>query len=883
MIRNLRLNIHTGLLLVVALALFCNAALLFFARPVETARNLAAEKPVFLWLVLAALLLDSALVWRMSRRPSLTSGPPGERPAPPPGNGHLGAIGDQLKFLQTLLDAIPNPVFYKDADGAYLGCNRAFEAYLGRPREGLVGNSVFDLAPPELAAIYHQADRELFAGRAEQSYEAAVQYADGSRHAVVFSKAPFFNADGSLGGLIGSFTDITEHKRVEAALKEQKDFADSLLRNSGAPTFVLDARHRVLAWNLACEELTGKTAADLLGSSNHWQAFYPEPHPCLADLILNPALLASQADWGYQRLQPSELVEGGLQAEGWYPDLHGRACYIFFNAAPIRNSAGEMIAVIETLEDISDRQKHQQETELFAQITTALRPARNRREIQTIVLDSALELSHARTAALLFHDPASDQLVVEEGRGQWAVAAGLRLAAGEGLARGAMESHRHQLHHIDLQDPRFADPALLTGLSHVACIPLFTHDQPVGVLSLGFSTAVNDQELRQLTIIGEIAAGALHRSILHEQTERQLQRLLALRNIDLAITSSLDLRLTLQVLLEQVRGQLQVDAADVFLCRPDQGGLDFAGGLGFRQPQELIQPVRSSRPWLARVPTARQFLTTAELAGREEAASAFGAEPEGFVFGAVVPLISHGQVQGVLEVFHRTPLVPLPEWSEFLEALGIQAAIAIYKASLFNSLQQSNARLVLAYDTTIEGWSRALDLRDRETEGHSVRVTEMALHLARAMGFAEDQLVHIRRGALLHDIGKMGIPDRILLKQGALTPEEWEIMHQHPNFSYQLLSPIEHLRPALDIPYCHHEKWNGSGYPRGLKGEQIPLAARIFTVVDVWDALRSDRPYRAGWPPERVQAYLREQAGSHFDPAVVATFLALDLSVFELR
>ncbi len=180
-----------------------------------------------------------------------------------------------------------------------------------------------------------------------------------------------------------------------------------------------------------------------------------------------------------------------------------------------------------------------------------------------------------------------------------------------------------------------------------------------------------------------------------------------------------------------------------------------------------------------------------------------------------------------------------------------------------------------AYETTLEGWSRALDLRDQETEGHAERVAEMTVRLARALGVPASSLVHIRRGALLHDIGKMAIPDSILLKPGPLTDEEREIMRRHPGYAYELLSPIAYLRPAVEIPHCHHEKWDGSGYPRGLRGEEIPLAARIFAVVDVWDALRSRRPYRPAWPEERIRAYIHDQAGRHFDPRVVDAFLAL--------
>jgi putative nucleotidyltransferase with HDIG domain len=246
---------------------------------------------------------------------------------------------------------------------------------------------------------------------------------------------------------------------------------------------------------------------------------------------------------------------------------------------------------------------------------------------------------------------------------------------------------------------------------------------------------------------------------------------------------------------------------------------------------------------------------------------------EGFATYFGTPLIAKGQVNGVLEVFHRSPFAPDENWLEFFKILAGQAAIAVDSTSLFTELKQSNTQLFAAYDSTIEGWSHALDLRDKETEGHTQRVTEMALKLARAAGITEEELAHVRRGALLHDIGKMGIPDRILLKPGKLTDEEWIVMRKHPSFAFELLSPIAYLRPALDIPYCHHEKWDGSGYPRGLKGEQIPLTARLFAIIDVWDALRSDRPYRQGWSKEKVIEHIKSLSGTHFEPKAVELFL----------
>jgi HD-GYP domain-containing protein (c-di-GMP phosphodiesterase class II) len=236
-----------------------------------------------------------------------------------------------------------------------------------------------------------------------------------------------------------------------------------------------------------------------------------------------------------------------------------------------------------------------------------------------------------------------------------------------------------------------------------------------------------------------------------------------------------------------------------------------------------------------------------------------------------VPLISQETLIGFLWMGRQTDVTEMDV--RLLSAVADIAANAIHRTTLHEQTQKDAADLALAYDTTLQGWAHTLELRDQETEGHSQRVVEMTLRLAKRFAVDESELVHIRRGAILHDIGKMGIPDSILRKPGPLTDEEWEIMRKHPVHAYNLLSPIAHLRPAIDIPYYHHEKWDGSGYPCGLKGEQIPLSARLFAVVDVWDALRFERPYHSPWPDQNAFDYIQQEAGKHFDPAVVAQFL----------
>ncbi|NOH04850.1 MAG: PAS domain S-box protein [Chloroflexi bacterium] len=355
-----------------------------------------------------------------------------------------------------------------------------------------------------------------------------------------------------------------------------------------------------------------------------------------------------------------------------------------------------------------------------------------------------------------------------------------------------------------------------------------------------------------------------------------LQRLTALNEIDRAIGSSFDMRFSLEVLLQEALSQLKVDAACVLLLNPVDQSLEFMAGRGFHTSAIQRSRLRLGEGFAGQaglerkvvhvpnLPDTGALFTRGELLQDEEFIEYFG-----------VPLIAKGALKGVLEVFHRLPLNPDPDWLNFLETLGGQAAIAVDNAQLFEGIQKSNQELVTAYDATIAGWSHAMDLRDKETEGHTQRVTEITQKLAERMGISRRELIHIRRGALLHDIGKLGVPDHILLKPDKLTEEEWEIMKQHPTHAYKMLLSINYLRPALDIPYCHHEKWDGSGYPRGLKGDQIPLAARVFAIVDVWDALRSDRPYRPGWSPEKIRNYILEQSGKHFDPQVVETFLKM--------
>jgi putative nucleotidyltransferase with HDIG domain len=407
--------------------------------------------------------------------------------------------------------------------------------------------------------------------------------------------------------------------------------------------------------------------------------------------------------------------------------------------------------------------------------------------------------------------------------------------------------------------------------------PMLAKDTVLGVLNLQHRrrNRFDEADGELLTWIANTSAIALHNAELFQQTQKKVAQQQALRMIDMAITASMDLGVTLDVLLQRVVQIQDVAAAAILLANPETLTLRFTAGRGFRTDMIERTYLHIGEGLAGRVALERRIIradSPAELAHHWTGDPFY--EAEGFCCYMAVPLIAKGQVQGVLEIFDRKPFPGDDDWLAFLEVIGGQAAVAVDNGRLLADLQRSNTNLSLAYDNTIEGWSRALDLRDKETEGHTLRVTEMTVRLARAAGLPEREIVHIRRGALLHDIGKMGVPDHILLKPEALTDEEWVIMKQHTTHAYELLSPIAFLRPALDIPYCHHEKWDGSGYPRGLKGEEIPFPARLFALADVWDALTSDRPYRKAWSKERALQHITSQSGTHFDPRAVELFLA---------
>jgi putative nucleotidyltransferase with HDIG domain len=387
------------------------------------------------------------------------------------------------------------------------------------------------------------------------------------------------------------------------------------------------------------------------------------------------------------------------------------------------------------------------------------------------------------------------------------------------------------------------------------------------------STAIQDiTRVSQSLLLLEQSVG--------DQMKLKQSQLRALMSVGQVINSSLGLRRVLEEVMDSLVSLMHAERGFLMLREPN-GELVVRIARGIAHINLDEEAFKVSRTVVRKVVEsgAPVLTTNAQADPRFDAQLSVAAYQLRSIL--CVPLKLKDDLIGVLYVDNRAHAGIFKEHDlELISGFADQAAVAIDSARLFEDLQESHRELEKAYQATLEGWVRALDLRDKETEGHTQRVTVLTHRLARSMGVDSEAIVHITRGALLHDIGKMAIPDGILLKPGQLTDEERQLIQKHPVYAYEMLSPIDFLVPAIDIPYCHHEKWDGTGYPRGLKGEDIPFAARIFPVIDVYDALTSNRPYRKALPRYEVRERIEADSGKHFDPLVVEAFMDLkDLSV----
>ena len=781
------------------------------------------------------------------------------------------ALRESEERFRSMAEQMVDVLFVTETNGiiGYLSPSAA-DVFGWTPEEMVGQNFTRFLVPSEISHAMAKFQADIERGQPSRGLELMMKRKDGSTFWGELNAAAR-RRNGRAIDVLGLIRDISERKSAERVLHESEARYRAIVEDQtelvtrwlpgGTVTFVNEAYCRFV----------GKLRSELLGSQ------------ILIDLPSEDRETVAQH---VARLSQEHPV---LDSEEYVQLPSGEMRWVQWTDRALFDEEGRMVEVQSVGRDITERKKmdvelHARTNELEAlfALSSALNIAQTEHDMLPVTLAEVNQALGADAVVLSLYDEEKDTFVTALATGDLAPNAGRILKSKTPDALQILRSGRAFVVDDISQFGGYADSVV--GAEHMGpaiISPVQSQDKFLGIVAVARKTGspgFNGSAVRLLAAGGEMVGNALHRVRLHDQAMVRLQHLQTLQRIDSAITSSLDLTLTLPLLVAEITSQTGVDAADVLLFNPHTLMLEYAAGRGFgTQTAEKLR-TRLGEGFAGRAALERRIISLNDLdmSTQNLDPSFQQLRPESFAAYNGVPLIVKGQVKGVLELFKRTALPTDTEWFDFLKTLAHQAAIAIDNVELFEGVQRSNLELGLAYDATIEGWSRAMDLRDRDTEGHTLRVTEITERLARAFGMSEAEIVNIRRGALLHDIGKMGVPDSILHKPGKLTDQEWEMMHKHPQYAYDMLWPITYLRPALDIPYCHHEKWDGTGYPRGLKGEEIPLAARVFAVVDVWDALISDRPYRSAWPVERVREYIRGETGKQFDPRVVETFFRLN-------
>lgn len=655
---------------------------------------------------------------------------------------------------------------------------------------------------------------------------------------------------------------IEFHARIENLLVARRlsaEFGSAVLTSAPAPVFVMEPNGRVRTCNIPATEFLRHDVSRTV------------PFP-----MAPPEALGLWRDF-FSRLSSGECVQF-LELPAERSD--GRPAMLLVSATPLRDPQGKIAEILLLALDVTDRHRAEQltrrrlrELELLRELSHTLRQCESHTEVLPKLLHYTLDAFAVADGAAWEIDNLRQRASKVASRG-W----------GDSLPETVSVELDPLTSFLQIHEPQEVSLAELFPnagtATHAFIVPVFQEHVAKGFLVVGLPTpdAFESREsyLRFAGSFADIAGIAIHRLELREETFRRLRQLETLHHIDVTIASSMERKVTSEILLRECAVQLQADGGSLWSFHDSSQQLVLLHSFGFATPPPPAMAKSAAPSQLADVLQTRDEVL---LLGHEvlDAAGKPLLTPQGtpFLAYAGFPLIAKGRLIGALELFfeNRTDF-PSP-WIEFARVLASQATIALENVQLFSDLKQLNKRLEHACEEILASWARTLDMRDHETENHSLRVAEYAVMVAEKLGIKGEQLSNLRRGALLHDVGKIAIPDAILLKPAPLSDEEWQIMRKHPVYARSMIEPITFLQSALAIPLYHHERYDGSGYPHGLAGEQIPIEARIFAVVDVWDALTSDRPYRPAWPPEKAIAYIREQAGKQFDPKVVEVFLSV--------
>jgi len=736
-----------------------------------------------------------------------------------------------LPFHADLLSQVPDAVVAVDGERKITYWNRSAEKLYGVASDDVLGKKLDEVY--EKRWLDEEDEKASGEALAKTGFWRGknLHIAKSGKEIHVSSSVSLLPDDGGKsGGIISVIRDVTDTGKTEDSLKKERNFYSSVLNAASGLLLVLDKEGRILLFNGACEKLSGYSVNEAR-----------RKHPW--EFLLSPDDKQS-AQAVFKDLKMDQFPHS--HEEYWITKDATRRLISWSDTA-LTDDKGEVACIVSVGVDITDNKEAEETDRQSAEYFRSL--VENAADALLILdKDGIIRFENPAFQKMLGYKP--EEFLDKNLRELVHPDDVSRLSkALEGVKKNPDTSASMQLRLQNME----GSWVTVEGVSKN-----FLKDAAVS----GISVTVRDITRRKKAEQG---------------IQRQLRTLDALHAIDSATSSGLDLQVTAKVILEQLTQELGVDAASVLLFHPNTHNLKYFSGLGFRNIDIARSEINLGEGVAGKAGLERELICIPDLRDSEEASRrAELLVEEEFVAYYAMPLVARGELKGVLEIFSRSAMSPDQDWLDLLSAVASQAAVAMDNADLIADLQNHNTGLSFAYDATLEKVSYALDLREQLSPGHSQRLAEWTLKLGEAMGMEGRDLINDRRGALLHDIGKIGVPESILLKPGPLSDEEWEVMHKHPRYAYLLLSEIPYLRAAVDIPYCHHEKWDGSGYPRGLKDREIPLAARVFSVIEVWDVLGCDRPYREAWPNMKIREYLKSQSGKDFDPEIVEKFLDLE-------
>lgn len=780
------------------------------------------------------------------------------------------SIHPPLPFLDITSDSFPYAVMASNKDGKLLFVNQAFTELTGYSLEESIGKNPreFLKSGQQSAEFYKEMYAKIMLGEPWEGYltnkkKSGENYYE---HELIY---PIKNDSGEVEYFLTVKRDVSSNQKA-IQLYEQ---LNKVVEQSTELVYVTDKNGIIDYVNPTFQKITGYEANEIIGKT--------------------PQILKSglHTEKEYQEIWQTIASGKVLRKVIANCKKNGDVYYQETTITPIKDVDGEVTHYVATGNDITQKMLEEQESqnrlrylEAIYSVSAALSPAKNLDELLEVFLDEILNLMNVKLGDINLYDAKKDLISLSQTKGYGRLENRIIMEKmGMGIINQVLRSCKPYISPNYKNDPEISEslrsylPEDLAGIT----LPIAKGAESLGTITLSYpsSRILSNSEISLLMALSELAANAIQRITSRQQTEQQLDFVRSMRDIDQVILSSMDLKLSFEIILAHVLNQLKVDAASILIYDPFSNRLEYKYGKGFKTTEINKSSLYIFESLAGKVAYNREPVFVDDLQKDENKKISPLTTIEEFKSYYATPLIIKGEVKGVLEFFNRSTMDPDEIWVDMANTLAYQTAITLDTFAMFTSMQKSNHELTLAYDETIEGWSRALDLRDKETEGHTQRVTTKTLRLASYLGISGKELTYIRWGALLHDIGKMGIPDHILLKPGKLTDEERQIMQQHTCFAKELLSPIKYLGRSLDIPYCHHEKWDGTGYPRGLKGEEIPISARIFAIVDVWDALTSDRPYRSAWSKEKTKEYILSLSGIQFDPQILKK--CMDSGVLE--